>query len=225
MIVLGILMIPISANSSSASSCNGFFGKLKQMFTSETKFKSSYIFSSDELTEVNEFLVTPIKLNIEGSNEKLRKFQNISLKRYGNNLNPSAVHAFSTLDEFTMLDGEFYAKVKISTEASKLRLEVWDVGINAVGGWGNTSKGLDVNFAKFFATATRGLELRVLKNPQITKLEIAPSKVVNRKLKSMLENLGFEKLPDQIPDWEPIKGYREVMGTPSEFRMEMKVIR
>ncbi len=199
-----------------------FLHSIKEIISPEINIKSSYSFTEAELSDVNAFLKSSNKIHLNGFNEKADRFQQRVLMRYADQMDQQAVNALGKLDNFRMVNNEFFADINIKKINNTLIVNIPEIGAKNAGAWGNASKGLDLGLAKFFATLRKGIEFRSSLNPDLELILIQPSKVVNRKLKFMLEDLGFEKI-SELPDWKPIPGFKEGMGPAAEYRMKLKV--
>lgn len=202
-----------------------FFRTIKTILVGEDKFKSTYSFTEEQLIDVKAFLNRQnSEVILAGLNEKMMKFQNQLIQRYSNKLDVQAVNAFGKLDEFTMADESFSARVKIVISKNELNVDVSDILNKSAYNLGKSSKSLDLGMARFFATINKGIEYRLSQNEAIFVVRINPRKVVNKKLKNYLEILGFRKI-SEMPGWEEIKGFREGFGPAAEFEMIMNVVR
>ena len=197
-----------------------FLNSIKEFLVGEDNSKSTYAFSPEELVEASSFIDKPSEIQLSGFNEKMVRFQKLAIKRYEKGLDMQAINAFGKLDNFRMVDGNFIAEVRIVKQGDRLLVEVPYVTAKSAGSLGNVSRGLDVGLARFFATMTKGIEYRLFLNEGIKVVEIAPSKVVNKKLKIMLSEFGFT-MTSELRDWGDASSIRTGMGPAAEFKLEL----
>lgn len=214
-----IMLISFCAQAGDDSNCSrSFRTRFREKMVGEDQWKNSFSYTEFELSETTAFIREQTKFEFTGFTEKSDKFMKMVDARYGKSVSPEVVKAFGELDSFHFIDGDIYADIQIQIQDGKIRVSIPSVTIKDVARLGATSQGLSTSFAKLFATIRKGIEYRLTKNPGVEKIFIEPSKVVNNKLKRMLENFGFEKV-SELPSFGEIRGYREGTSPAAEYSM------